>query len=128
MSVGKVRQIARSRAPRVQVKVSSFNSQGAKPFLQALKRVRGYGVGLHSYQESWLDKTSPFGETLYPITVTYAQLERGILRERVKAGMDRARRQGCKVGRPSVTRRPGFARELEVVRQEIAAGISELGG
>jgi len=34
-------------------------------------------------------------------TVAYAQLERGILAERVKAGMERARRQGRHVGRPA---------------------------
>jgi len=32
--------------------------------------------------------------------VAYAQLERGIIAERVRAGMDRARRQGKHVGRP----------------------------
>ncbi|MFQ5968653.1 MAG: recombinase family protein, partial [Acidimicrobiia bacterium] len=55
-----------------------------------LERLRAWGVGLRSYSEPWLDTTSPFGEALYYITVAYAQLERGILRERVKAGMDRA--------------------------------------
>ena len=61
-----------------------------------LERLRGWGVGLRSYTEPWLDTTSPFGEALYYITIAYAQLERGILRERVKAGMERARRQGPK--------------------------------
>ena len=89
---------------------------------QTLERLRSWGVGLRSYQEPWLDTTSPFGEALYYITVAYAQLERGILRERVKAGMDRARRQGRKVGRPSVSRRPGFQLDLEAVKAEIAAG------
>ena len=88
---------------------------------QTLERLRSWGVGLRSYQEPWLDTTSPFGEALYYITVAYAQLERGILRERVKAGMDRARRQGRKVGRPSVSRRPGFQLDLEAVKAEIAA-------
>ena len=57
---------------------------------QTLERVRACGAGLRSYQEPWLDTTSPFGEALYYITVGYAQLERGTLRERVKAGMARA--------------------------------------
>jgi DNA invertase Pin-like site-specific DNA recombinase len=65
-----------------------------------LERLRGWGVGLRSYSEPWLDTTSPFGEALYYITAAYAQLERGILRERVKAGMDRAKKQGKHVGRP----------------------------
>jgi DNA invertase Pin-like site-specific DNA recombinase len=68
-----------------------------------LERLRTWGVGLRSYTEPWLDTTSPFGEALYYITVAYAQLERGILRERVKAGMDRARKQGHWIGRPRVT-------------------------
>jgi DNA invertase Pin-like site-specific DNA recombinase len=89
---------------------------------QTLERLRGWGVGLRSYQEPWLDTTSPFGEALYYITVAYAQLERGILRERVKAGMDRARRQGRHVGRPPVTERPGFAARWAAVRADLMAG------
>ena len=73
-----------------------------------LEHLRTWGVGLRSYSEPWLDTTSPFGEALYYITVAYAQLERGILRERVKAGMDRARKQGQRIGRPSVWVRKGF--------------------
>ena len=52
-----------------------------------LERLRGWGVGLRSYTEPWLDTTSPFGEALYYITVAYAQLERGILRERVSVSL-----------------------------------------
>lgn len=89
---------------------------------QTLERLRGWGVGLRSYQEPWLDTTSPFGEALYYITVAYAQLERGILRERVKAGMDRARREGRRVGRPPVTARQGFAERWAAVHTELEAG------
>jgi putative DNA-invertase from lambdoid prophage Rac len=67
-----------------------------------LERLRGWGIGLRSYCEPWLDTTSPFGEALYYITAAYAQLERGILAERVRAGMERARKEGTHVGRPPV--------------------------
>ena len=87
-----------------------------------LERLRGWGVGLRSYQEPWLDTTSPFGEALYYITVAYAQLERGILRERVKAGMERARREGRHVGRPRVTDRARVMREWPRIRERIEAG------
>ena len=89
---------------------------------QTLERFRAWGVGLRSYQEPWLDTTSPFGEALYYITVAYAQLDRGILAERTKAGMDRARRQGKHVGRPPVTARPGFRDNWPRVREEVLAG------
>ena len=65
-----------------------------------LERLRGWKVGLRSFCEPWLDTTSAFGEALYYITAAYAQLERGILSERVKAGMTRAKKQGTTLGRP----------------------------
>ncbi len=58
-----------------------------------LERLRTWGVGLRNYTEPWLDTTSPFGKALHYITTAYAQLERGILAERVQASMDRARHQ-----------------------------------
>ena len=87
-----------------------------------LERLRTWGVGLRSYNEPWLDTTSPFGEALYYITVAYAQLERGILRERVKAGMDRARKQGRQIGRPSVWHRKGFKKRFGAVLERLRAG------
>ena len=87
-----------------------------------LERLRSWGVGLRSYSEPWLDTTSPFGEALYYITVAYAQLERGILRERVKAGMDRARRQGRRIGRPKVTDRKGFPKRFGDILERLIRG------
>ena len=87
-----------------------------------LERLRWWGIGMRSYSEPWLDTTSPFGEALYYITVAYAQLERGILRERVKAGMDTARKQGHKIGRPKVTDRRGFNANFEVMLARIEQG------
>ena len=87
-----------------------------------LERLRTWGVGLRSYSEPWLDTTSPFGEALYYITVAYAQLERGILRERVKAGMERARKQGKKIGRPSVWDRRGFSKRFGAILERLNDG------
>ncbi len=87
-----------------------------------LERLRGWGVGFRSYSESWLDTTTPFGEALYYITAAYAQLERGILAERVKAGMDRARKQGRRIGRPRVTDRPGFEDRFGAVLERLETG------
>ncbi len=91
-----------------------------------LERLRAWGIGLRSYTEPWLDTTSPFGEALYYITAAYAQLERGILAERVRAGMDRARRQGRRLGRPGGTHREGFSeRWRELVPQIYAGAVSQ---
>ncbi len=87
-----------------------------------LERLRTWGVGLRSYSEPWLDTTSVFGEALYYITVAYAQLERGILRERVRAGMERARKQGHRIGRPRVTDRRGFNRRFGDILERLRQG------
>ena len=87
-----------------------------------LERLRSWGVGLRSYSEPWLDTTSPFGEALFHITIAYAQLERGILSERVKAGMDRARKQGRRIGRPRVTDRKGFSRRFGAILERLSEG------
>lgn len=87
-----------------------------------LERLQAWGVGLRSYTEPWLDTTSPFGEALYYITAAYAQLERGILAERVRAGMDRARRQGRHIGRPGGTQAAGFAERWRELGPRVQAG------
>lgn len=89
---------------------------------QTLERLRTWGVGLRSYQEPWLDTTSPFGEALYYITVAYAQLERNLIAERVKAGMDRAKREGKRVGRPKSTDDAARARRIAKALAAVRAG------
>lgn len=81
-----------------------------------------WGVGPRSYQEPWLDTTSPFGEALYYISVAYAGLARAMLAERVKAGMDRAKRQGRPVGRPRARCRPDVQRAWPALESEVRAG------
>ena len=87
-----------------------------------LADLRHWGVGLRSYQEPWLDTTSPFGEALYYITVAYAGLERAMIAERVKAGMDRARRQGKHVGRPASADPERLVAAWSEVRDAVLAG------
>ncbi len=87
-----------------------------------LERLRAWRVGLRSYAELWLDTTSPFGEALYYITAAYAQLEREILAERVRAGMDRARRQGRHTGRPGGTTTLDFSERWADLRGRVLDG------
>ncbi len=87
-----------------------------------LERLRAWGIGLRSYSEPWLDTTSSFGEALYCITAAYAQLERGILSERVKAGMARAKQQGKRLGRPGGTHAIGFRARWDEVEPQLRSG------
>jgi len=91
----------------------------ASTTLADLKR---WGVGLRSYTEPWADTTSAQGELVFNLLTTFAQFERSLIAERVRAGITRAKKQGRHVGRPSVLTRGGVAKRWEGVRTRILAG------
>jgi putative DNA-invertase from lambdoid prophage Rac len=115
-------QAARRRIDLVLVWRIDRASRSVLNAATTLERLRNWGVALRNYTEPWLDMTSPFGEVFYYITAAYAQLECGILAERVQAGMDRARRQGRRLGRPGGTHREGFSERWRELVPEISAG------
>ncbi len=69
--------------------------------LLALDQFRNLGIDFVSYQEN-IDTSSPLGAAIFTIISAVAQLERDIIRERVKAGLRRAKAQGKQLGRPRV--------------------------
>ena len=79
------------------------------------------GVGFQSIRERFDTKT-PLGRLLMNILGALAEFELEIIRERVKAGMDRARRQGKRIGRPRVIDRQGFKRRFGAVLERVSAG------
>src|SRR5512138_778407 len=58
------------------------------------------GVPVLSVREGWLDTSGPVRPLLVAIFGWVAEQERTRLIERTRAGLDRARRQGTKLGRP----------------------------
>src|SRR5712691_2035986 len=57
------------------------------------------GVGFVSLTEA-LDLTTPAGRAMATLLAVFAEFERDILRERVRAGLAHARRNGKRLGRP----------------------------
>jgi DNA invertase Pin-like site-specific DNA recombinase len=55
-----------------------------------------------SLRDAGIDTTSPAGRLLLQLMGAFAEFERGLIRERVKAGVDRARAKGMKFGRSKV--------------------------
>ncbi len=88
-----------------------------------LEEFRRWGVSLRSYTEPWADTTSPQGELVFNLLATFAQFERSLIAERVRAGMARARKQGKRLGRPRA-----LNGEWEQVRPLIESGrMSQVG-
>src|SRR6266702_6703522 len=69
--------------------------------LATLQELEHLGVGFISLSEA-LDLTTPVGRAMAGLLAIFAEFEREILRERVKAGIAQARRRGTRHGRPSI--------------------------
>jgi DNA invertase Pin-like site-specific DNA recombinase len=76
--------------------------------LSILQGLHEKGVGLFLHQQG-LDTTTTAGKAMFQMLGVFAEFERGIIRERVNAGLARARANGVKLGRrrikPSVEAR-----------------------
>ena len=79
------------------------------------------GVSFKSLREQF-DTSTALGRLLLNLLASLAEFELELIRERVKAGMDRARRQGRRIGRPRVTDRKGFNRRFGDILERLDGG------
>lgn len=70
--------------------------------VEAAETFHGLGIDFISLRDG-IDTTTPQGKLFFHITAAFAEYERDAIRIRVKAGLDNARAQGKKLGRPCVT-------------------------
>ena len=76
-----------------------------------LAELQGAGVGLYLHQQA-LDSSTPAGRALFQMAGVFAEFERSLIQERVRAGLQRAKKHGTKSGKP--IGRPRIAVETEV--------------
>lgn len=69
--------------------------------LTTVNSLKERGVAFRSLTEQ-MDTTTPQGEFLFHVFGALAQFERSLTQERVKAGLEAARRRGRRGGRPTV--------------------------
>jgi putative DNA-invertase from lambdoid prophage Rac len=87
--------------------------------LATLQELEHLGVGFVSLTEA-LDLTTPAGRAMAALLAVFAEFEREILRERVRAGLAHARQNGQRLGRPlTAALHAGQVRKLQ------RAGISK---
>lgn len=67
--------------------------------LATLQELEHLGVGFVSLTEA-LDLTTPAGRAMAALLAVFAEFEREVLRERVRAGLAQARQNGKRLGRP----------------------------
>lgn len=79
------------------------------------------GVRFRSVREGF-DTSTALGRLLMNLLASLAEFELEIISERVKAGMERARKQGSHIGRPRVSDRRGFQRRFGAVLERLDSG------
>ncbi len=84
-----------------------------------LKELNELGVGFVSLSEA-LDLTTPSGRAMAGMLAVFAEFEREIIRERVRAGIAHARAQGRLHGRPQTA-----AKKEKEVKRLFAKGLSK---
>ncbi len=68
-----------------------------------LQELHGAGVDLYLHQQA-LDTTTPSGKAMFQMMGVFAEFERSMISERVKAGLARTKAKGTKLGRPKVSK------------------------
>jgi DNA invertase Pin-like site-specific DNA recombinase len=83
-----------------------------------LADLQAAGIDLY-LREQAIDTTTPSGRALFQMLGVFAEFERAMIRERVQAGIDRARSAGKRLGRPTID--DGRA---DAIRASLASGVS----
>jgi DNA invertase Pin-like site-specific DNA recombinase len=66
-----------------------------------LSELHALGIDLFLHQQG-LDTTTPAGKALFQMMGVFAEFERAMIQERVRAGLARARSEGKRIGRPRI--------------------------
>lgn len=74
-------------------------SRSLVDLVTTLDELHACGIDLYLHQQA-IDTTTPAGKAMFQMCGVFAEFERGILSERVKAGLNRAKEEGKILGRP----------------------------
>ena len=96
-----------------------------------LSDLQAKGVDLYLHQQG-IDTTTPAGTAMFQMCGVFAQFERAMIQERVKAGLERARAQGKRLGRPRTPDRVEQAiraarqqgKGIKKIAAELGVGVS----
>lgn len=83
--------------------VESISRLGRKTLdiLNIIKRIEEAGVQFVSLKEN-MDTSTPTGKAMFQMMCVIAELERDLIAERVKEGLNASKKRGTKLGRPTI--------------------------
>ena len=81
-----------------------LSREGSLAILSLIHRLKTFGVKVISFQESWTEAPGELADLLYAIAGWVARMESQRRSERTKAGLERVRAAGKRLGRPKGAR------------------------
>ena len=81
-----------------------------------LNDIQSVGCDLYIHQ-SGIDSSTPSGKMLFQMCGVFAEFERGMIQERVRAGQQRAKSEGKHIGRPS-NLNDGLVHSIKYMREQ----------
>ena len=88
-----------------------------------LNEIHSVDCDLYIHQ-SGIDTSTPSGKMMFQMCGVFAEFERGMISERVKAGQERAKSQGKHIGRPS-NLNDGLVHSIKYMRKQ-GVGIRKI--
>lgn len=91
--------------------------RSAASVINTLADLDASGVAIYADKEG-MDATTPHGRAMLQMAAVLAEWERGMIRERINAGIVRAKARGVKFGKPPIA-----AEKEEQLRAKLAGGM-----
>jgi DNA invertase Pin-like site-specific DNA recombinase len=88
--------------------------------LDTIQHLEACHVDLYLDQQN-IDTTTPMGKLIFHVTGAFAEFERSMIRQRINAGLDRARKHGTKSGKSFGRPKIDVAVEA-LIRRSLAKG------
>lgn len=95
-------------------------ARSTRELVEHMENLNAKGIMIYSFSEN-VDLSSSMGRAMLTIISAFAQLERDIIKERTMAGLERAKAQGKKLGRPKGKPSPKDA-PIEVCKRYYSEG------
>ena len=77
-------------------------ARSTKELINALEEFNNLGVDFISYKEN-IDTCTPTGKILFTMISAFSEFEKSIIKERIIAGMEKAKAKGIHFGRPKTS-------------------------
>ena len=97
-----LKAVTRREIDRVMVWSVDRLGRSLQDLVSTMQEVQAAGADLYLHQQS-IDTSTPSGKALFQMCGVFAEFEREMIRDRVKAGLERTKAKGTKLGRRGVS-------------------------